>query len=55
MPDIRATPSSALLTSTQLQAEKNTHNLEDWLRLLISETRRLRLGDVSENDEELIR
>ncbi len=55
MPNISASPSSAALTVVEKQVEANTHNLEDWVRLLISETRRLRLGDVSEGDEELVR
>ena len=55
MPNISASPSSAALTVAAKQTENNTHNLEDWVKLLISETRRLRLGDTSERDEELVR
>ena len=55
MPGISASPSNTVATRTLVQMEKNTHDLEAWTKLLLSELRRLRLGDTSEGDEELVK
>lgn len=54
MPDIRAAQSFATLSRTEKRVQTNTVNLEDWLRLLVNETRRLRLGDTSTGDVDVL-
>lgn len=54
MPDIRAAQSLATLARTEKRVANNTVNLEDWLRLLLNETRRLRLGDTSAGDVDVL-
>ena len=54
MPDIRGGVSLVTLTKTEKRVERNTANLEDWLRAVVNEIRRFRLGDESATDEELV-
>ena len=53
MPDISAAPSSNAMTAKRTEA--NTRNLEGYIELLLSEVRRLRLGDPSTDDVNVIR
>lgn len=55
MPDIRAVQSFATLNRTEKQVEANTHDLPDWLELMLNELRRLRIGDTSLRDEDVLR
>lgn len=54
MPDIRSGQSLATLSRTEKRVQTNTVNLEDYLRLLLNETRRLRLGDTSAGDADVL-
>ena len=54
MPNISASTSSASLVVVAKQNESNTHNLGDLLELLRNELRRLRLGDTSTQDEDVL-
>lgn len=55
MPNISASPSSAALTVAAKETEDNTHNLAELMELLRNEVRRLRLGDTSGGDEDVLR
>ena len=52
MPSISASPSSNALTAKKTEA--NTRQLEGYLELLVSEVRRLRLGDTSTDDVNVV-
>ena len=52
MPDIGSTSSNHVLLK---QLEKNSHDLEDWLTLILNEIRRLRLEDKSEGDVDVLK
>lgn len=54
MLNISASPSSAKLTAASVQAEKNSHNLEDLLLLVRNELYRLRIGDTRATDEQVV-
>lgn len=54
MPDIRAAQSLATLSRSEERVQRNTVNLEDWLKLLLNETRRLRIGDTSAGDVDVL-
>lgn len=54
MPDIRAVQSVVTLARTEKLVERNTVNVEDYLRLLLNEMRRLRLGDTSAGDADIL-
>ena len=55
MPDIKSGQSFATLSRTELRVQRQTVNLEDLLRLTVNEIRRLRLGDTSPGDEDVLR
>ena len=52
LPNISASPSSTLLTTKQI--EDNTRNVKEYLELLRNEVRRLRIGDTSAGDENVL-
>lgn len=54
MPDIKAMQSQASDRSTRERTERNTANLEDWLKLVVNEVRRLRIGDTSPGHEDVM-
>ena len=54
MPDIRSGQSLAILSRTADRVQRNTVNLEDWLKLTVNEIRRLRIGDTSPGDEDVL-
>lgn len=54
MADIRAGQSFSTLHRTEERVRLNTVNLEDWLRLLVNETRRLRMGDTTAGDADVL-
>lgn len=54
MPGISASQSVAVLTRTEKDVESNTHSIKEYLELLRNEVRRLRLGDTSPGDEDVL-
>lgn len=54
MPDIKTMQSTAADRAIRERTEKNTANLEDWLRLTVNEIRRLRIGDTTPGDEDVL-
>lgn len=54
MPNISASAATSGLTTASKQTESNTHNLAELLELLRNELRRLRLGDTSSREENVL-
>lgn len=54
MPNIYSTQSFFTLNATEKKVEANTHDLAELLELLRNEIRRLRLGDTSMGDENML-
>lgn len=55
MPNISASPSSAVLTKNTTLVEESTRTTQSVIELLFSELRRLRLGDTSDELVNLLR
>ena len=54
MPDIKSGQSLATLSRTETRVERNTTNLEAWLKQTVNEIRRMRIGDTSSGDEDVM-